>query len=39
MDPYEELTAVASKHLNPQQLAELRKAAEQGVGALLGETK
>ncbi len=34
-----ELTQVASKHLNPQQLAELRKAGEQGVQALPGEDR
>ncbi|MFY9552287.1 MAG: cation transporter [Thermoanaerobaculia bacterium] len=39
VDPTEELTAIASKHLNAQQLAELRKAADQGVGALPGEMK
>ncbi len=39
VDPREELTAIAKKHLNPQQLAELRKAADQGVGALPGEAK
>ena len=39
VDPTEELTAIASKHLNPQQLVELRKAADQGVGALPGEVK
>ncbi|MEP7132191.1 MAG: heavy metal-associated domain-containing protein [Acidobacteriota bacterium] len=38
-DPFEELSKVASKQLNPQQLAELRKAAEQGAGALPGEVK
>lgn len=38
-DPFEELTRVASKHLNQRQLAELRKAAEQGAGALSGEAK
>jgi copper chaperone CopZ len=37
-DPLEiELTKVAGKHLNKEQLAELRKAAEQGAGALPGE--
>lgn len=35
--PFEELTEIASKHLNQRQLAELRKAAEQGPGALPGE--
>jgi mercuric transport protein len=35
----QELTKAASKHLNPQQLAELRKAGEQGVQALPGEDK
>jgi len=38
-DPFEELTRIASKHLNQEQLAELRKAAEQGAGALPGEAK
>lgn len=38
-DPFEELGKIASKHLNQQQLAELRKAAEQGAGALPGEAK
>ncbi len=38
-DPLEELARIASKHLNPQQLAELRKAAGQGAGALPGETR
>lgn len=38
-DPFEELTKIASKHLNPEQLAELRKAAEQGARTLPGETK
>jgi mercuric ion binding protein len=38
-DPFEELTKLASKHLNQRQLAELRKAAEQGAGALPGEAK
>jgi copper chaperone CopZ len=38
-DPFEELTKIASKHLNEQQLAELRKAADQGAGALPGEAK
>lgn len=33
----QELTRAASKHLNKQQLAELRKAGEQGVQALPGE--
>lgn len=35
----QELTKAASKHLNPQQLAALRKAGEQGVQALPGEDK
>ncbi len=39
VDPYEELTEIADKHLNPQQLAELQKAADEGVGALAGEAK
>ena len=38
-DPFEELTKIASKHLNEQQLTELRKAAELGAGALPGEAK
>jgi len=38
-DPFEELTKIARKHLNPEQMAELRKAAEQGAGALPGEAK
>jgi len=38
-DPFEELTKIASKHLNQRQLAELRKAAEEGAGALPGEAK
>lgn len=38
-DPFEELGKVAGRHLNQQQLAELREAAEQGVGALHGETR
>ncbi|MGH9368038.1 MAG: heavy-metal-associated domain-containing protein [Thermoanaerobaculia bacterium] len=38
--PFEvELTKIVSKHLNQQQMAELRKAAEQGSGALPGEAK
>ncbi len=35
----QELTRAASKHLNPQQLAELRKAGEQGIQALPGEAR
>jgi mercuric ion binding protein len=35
----QELTKAASRYLNPQQLAELRKAGEQGVQALPGEDK
>ena len=35
----QELAKAASKHLNPQQLAELRKAGEQGIQALPGEDK
>jgi hypothetical protein len=35
----QELTKAASKHLNKEQLAELRKAGEQGVLALPGEAK
>ena len=38
-DPLEELTKIASRHLNPQQLAVLRKAAEQGARALPGEAR
>jgi hypothetical protein len=38
-DPFEDLTKIARKHLNQQQMAELRKAAEQGAGALPGEAK
>jgi len=38
-DPFEELGRIASKHLNPQQMAELSKAAEQGAGALPGEAR
>ncbi len=38
-DPFEELTKIAGKHLNQRQLAELLKAAEQGAGALPGETR
>ena len=38
-DPFEELTKIASKYLNQVQLAELRKAAEQGAGALPGEAR
>ncbi len=38
-DPFEALTAIARKHLNPEQLAVLKKAAEQGAGALPGETR
>jgi mercuric transport protein len=38
-DPFEQLTKIASKHLNQRQLAELLKAAEQGAGALPGETR
>ncbi|HKD10495.1 MAG TPA: heavy-metal-associated domain-containing protein [Thermoanaerobaculia bacterium] len=38
-DPLEELTKVASKHLTGQQMAQLRKAAERGAGALPGETR
>jgi mercuric transport protein len=33
----QELTEAAGKHLNPQQLAELRKAGERGIQALPGE--
>ena len=35
----QELTKAATKHLNLQQLAELRKAGEQGIQALPGEDK
>jgi mercuric ion binding protein len=35
----QELTKAASKHLNSQQLAELRKAGEQGIQALPGEAR
>jgi hypothetical protein len=35
----QELAKAASKYLNPQQLAELRKAGEQGIQALPGEDK
>jgi mercuric transport protein len=35
----QELTEAASKHLNPQQLVELRKAGEQGIQALPAEEK
>ncbi len=39
-DPLEvDLTTIASKYLNKEQLAELRKAAEQGAGALPGEAE
>jgi mercuric transport protein len=38
-DPLEELTKIAGKHLNPEQMAVLRKAADQGAGALPGEAK
>jgi len=38
-DPFEELTKIAGKQLNREQLAELQKAAEQGAGALPGEAK
>lgn len=38
-DPFEELTRIASKHLNPKQLAELQEAAEKGADALPGEAK
>ena len=38
-DPFEGLTKIASKHLDQRQLAELRKAAEQGAGALPGESR
>ena len=38
-DPFEELTKIAGKHLNREKLAELRKAAEQGAGALPGEAR
>jgi mercuric transport protein len=35
----QELARAASKHLRPEQLAELRKAGEQGIQALPGEAK
>ena len=35
----QELKTAASKYLNPQQLAELRRAGEQGITALPGETR
>ena len=35
----QELAKAASKHLNPQQLVELRKAGERGIHALPGEDK
>ena len=35
----QELVKAASKHLNPEQLAELRKAGEKGIQALPGEAK
>lgn len=35
----QELKTAASKYLNPQQLAELRKAGEQGITALPGEAR
>ena len=39
-DPLDvELTKIAKKYLNEQQVAELRKAAEQGAGALPGEQR
>jgi copper chaperone CopZ len=38
-DPLEGLTEIASKLLDQRQLAELRKAAEQGAGALPGEAR
>jgi hypothetical protein len=39
-DPLEvQLTRIARNYLNEQQLAELRRAAEQGAGALPGEAK
>jgi copper chaperone CopZ len=38
-DPAKELMEVARKHLNPEESAELRRAAEQGIGALPGEAK
>jgi hypothetical protein len=34
-----ELTKVASKYLDPEQLKELQKAAEQGIEALPGEVE
>src|SRR5262249_41468946 len=38
-DPFEELGKIASKHLNPEQMAVFRKAAEEGAGALPGEMR
>jgi hypothetical protein len=38
-DPLDGLTKIASRHLNPTQLAEFRKAAEKGAGALPGEAR
>src|SRR5205814_2021508 len=38
-DPFEGLTKVARKQIDQRQLAELRKAAEQGAGALPGESR
>ena len=35
----QELVKAASKHLNPDQVAELRKAGEKGIEALPGEAK
>ena len=38
-DPLEDLTRIANKHLDQRQMAELRKAAEQGADALPGEAR
>lgn len=38
-DPFEELSKIARKHLNEEQMVELKKAADQGAGALPGEAK
>jgi copper chaperone CopZ len=38
-DPFGELTKIAGKHLSQEQLAELRRSAEQGAGALPGEVR
>jgi hypothetical protein len=38
-DPFEAIGTIARRRLNGEQLAVLRKAAEQGAGALPGETR